>query len=98
MTKEIEIEIDEDLLQQQLDQQFSQEIDEFVATLPEPDAAQKVAYQSKLDFMNSIHAEIKAKNPNFMPDYVPEESEPIFDKAKYCENVYRVADFSKSED
>ena len=84
--------------QHELDQ-FLTELHEYVSELPQPSPEDIALYNEKIDFLKQIHAELKARFPDFQPDYDPlAESEPTFPKGKYLETTYKVAPFSSGED
>lgn len=81
------------------DTQFLQELADYVSNLPQPSPEDIVLYNQKIDFLKSIHAELKAKFPDFQPEYDPfEESEPTFPKGKYMDTTYKVAPFNSGDD
>lgn len=81
------------------DEQFLVELREYVSKLPEPSPEDIALYNQKIDFLKQIHAELKARFPDFQPDYDPlAESEPTFPKGKYLETTYKVAPFSSGDD
>ena len=79
--------------------QFLDELRDYVTQLPQPSPEDIALYNSKIDFLKSIHEEIKAVYPDFQPDYDPlAESEPTFPKGKYLDTTYKVAPFNSGED
>lgn len=84
--------------EEQLDAQYLQELSEYVQQLPPPSPEEIALYNEKIDFLKTIHAELKAKFPDFQPDYDPlAEAEPTFPKGKYMDTTYRVAPFSNED-
>lgn len=57
--------------EQEQDLQYLQELEDYVKTLKAPTPEQIALYNKQIDFMESIHNEIRAKNPNFMHMYDP---------------------------
>ena len=85
--------------EQAMDEQYHKELSEYVANLPTPSPEDIALYSQKIDFMNQIHAEIKAKFPDFQPEYNPEEEfTDEFPAGKYLDTTYRVAPFSNNDD
>lgn len=85
--------------EQLLDEQYLEELHRYTQNLPQPSPEEIALYQAKIDFMNQIHAEIKAKFPSFQPDYDPNaDDEPAFPKGKYLDTAYRVSPFNNEND
>lgn len=86
-------------IEQIQDEQFLTELREYVNKLPEPSPEDIALYNQKIDFLKQIHAELKARFPDFQPDYDPlAEVEPAFPKGKYLDTTYKVAPFNSGED
>ena len=85
--------------EQAMDEQYHKELSEYVANLPTPSPEDIALYSQKIDFMNQIHAEIKAKFPDFQPEYDPiEEFTDEFPKGKYLDTTYKVAPFNSNDE
>jgi hypothetical protein len=82
-----------------LDEQYLEELHRYTQNLPQPSPEEITLYQTKIDFINQIYAEIKAKYPSFQPDYDPNaDDDPTFPKGKYLESVYSVSPFNNEND
>jgi hypothetical protein len=75
--------------EQALDAKYLEELNHYVNTLSAPSAESVALYRAKLSKLEEIHAEIRAKYPDFMPVYDP-LSDPEYNQAlgKYQENTY----------
>lgn len=73
------------------DEQFQNELSEFVASLPKLTKAEMKVYDQQYEFMEKIHDEIRLKNRLFMPVYeLMDESELTINNnyGKYMEMTY----------
>ena len=78
----------EQLTEQEQDLQYLQDLEDYVKTLKASTPEQIALYNRQIDFMETIHNEIREKNSGFMPIYDPslDREEPAGNK--YLENVY----------
>lgn len=85
--------------EQAIDELFYKELEEYVSNLAQPSPEDIALYNKKIDLMNQIHAEIKAKFPDFQPEYDPvEEFTDEHPKGKYLDTTYRVAPFNSNDE
>lgn len=83
----------EELTEQEQD---LQELEDYVKTLKAPTPEQIALYNRQIDFMETIHNEIREKNSGFMPIYDPslDREEPAGNK--YLENVYSLGTIERA--
>jgi hypothetical protein len=83
-------EIDPELQDEQLeDAKYLEELNHYVNTLSAPSAEAVALYSAKLSMLEDIHTEIRAKYPDFMPEYDPSmDAELNQDLGKYQEMTY----------
>ena len=82
--------IDPEVQAEQLeDAKYLEELNHYVNTLSAPSAESVALYRAKLSMLEDIHTEIRAKYPDFMPEYDP-LSDPEYNQAvgKYQETTY----------
>jgi hypothetical protein len=85
--------------EQAIDELFYKELEEYVSNLAQPSPEDIALYNKKIDLMNQIHAEIKAKFPDFQPEYDPvEEFTDEHPKGKYLDTTYRVSPFNNDDE
>ena len=75
-----------------IDVKFLDELHMFVKELPEVTNEIRRGYDERMKFMETIHNEIRAENPRFMPEYSPvvNDGENYGGNAKYMDSVYNV--------
>jgi len=82
------------------DVKYMQELNEYVSQLPPPSPEEIALYNEKIDFLKTIHSELKAKFPDFQPDYDPyaiDDDNYTFTKGKYCDHTYKFSPFSTND-
>jgi len=77
--------IDREILE---DNEFIQNLSEYVKTLPKLTDEQINEYDIKMHRLESIHNEIRLKNPSFMPIYNPLLDREESAGTKYLDMVY----------
>ena len=70
------------------DAKYLEELNHYVSTLSAPSAESVALYRSKLSMLEDIHAEIRTKYPDFMPDYDAAKDEHITADPKYLDSTY----------
>ena len=85
--------IDPELLAEQTqDALYLEELNHYVSTLATPSAEAVALYSAKLSMLEDIHTEIRAKYPDFMPEYDPSmDAELNQDLGKYQEMTYSIS-------
>ena len=76
------------LAEQSQDALYLEELNHYVNTLATPSAESVALYSAKLSMLEDIHAEIRTKYPDFMPDYDAIKDEYITADPKYLETAY----------
>lgn len=95
LTPEEMEQVDETDLTPEENEQYFLELEEFVSHFAEPTEAELKSYADKMAFLESIHAEIRLTNPDFMPIYVTDdvvdtEILPLDNLSKYHDHNYSV--------
>ena len=81
--------IDPELQAEQLeDAKYLEELNHYVNTLSAPSAESVALYRAKLSMLEDIHTEIRAKYPDFMPEYDAAKDEFITADPKYLDTTY----------
>ena len=82
--------IDPELQDEQLeDAKYLEELNHYVSTLSAPSAESVALYRAKLSMLEEIHAEIRAKYPDFKPVYDSSMDAALNqDLGKYQEMTY----------
>jgi hypothetical protein len=82
--------IDPELQAEQLeDAKYLEELNHYVSTLSAPSAESVALYRAKLSMLEDIHTEIRAKYPDFMPEYDSSMDAALNqDLGKYQEMTY----------
>lgn len=81
------------------DEQFLQELSEFVKSLAIPTTKQLREYDERMQYMESIHDEIRLTNKHFMPVYIPHEDTSQYSVGnKYLDQIYSLSPFDKAVD
>ena len=70
------------------DAKYLEELNHYVSTLSAPSAESVALYRSKLSLLEDIHTEIRAKYPDFMPEYDAAKDEFITADPKYLDTTY----------
>lgn len=79
------------------DDNFLQELSEFVKTLAIPTTKQLREYEERMQYMESIHDEIRLTNKHFMPVYIPHEDTSGYSVGnKYLDQIYSVSPVDKN--
>ena len=74
------------------DAKYLEELNHYVSALPAPSAEAVALYRAKLVLMEEIHNEVKAKYPNFMPEYDPSmDAELNQSLGKYQEHTFSIS-------
>lgn len=78
--------------EQTQDAKYLEELNHYVNTLSAPSAEAVALYSAKLSMLEDIHTEIRAKYPDFMPEYDPSmDAELNQDLGKYQEMTYSIS-------
>lgn len=96
-----DIEMTPDQIEAAEDEKYMQELNEYVSQLPPPSPEEIALYNEKIDFLKSIHTELKAKFPDFQPDFDPyaiDDDNYTVPKGKYCDHTYKYSPFSNNDD
>lgn len=70
------------------DELFLEEFHSFSKTINKPTKQQLQEYKQKMNFMESVHDEIRSKIPSFMPPYTPLLDVEFTVNKKYMDIVY----------
>lgn len=77
------------------DNQYITDLSDFVKSLPSLTNEQIVEYDTKMVYLESIHNEIRLKNPLFMPVYDPSADREESAGTKYMDIVYNLGTIEK---
>ena len=77
------------------DNQYLTDLSDFVKSLPPLTDEQIKEYDAKMVYLESIHNEIRFKNPLFMPEYDPMMDREESPGNKYLDNVYSLGVIEK---
>jgi hypothetical protein len=77
------------------DNQYITDLSDFVKSLPPLTNEQIAEYDAKMVYLESIHNEIRLKNPLFMPVYDPSADRDEPAGTKYMDIVYDLGTIEK---